>query len=51
MANVPAPDLEHFVRLLEIYTLEEILELNDLPEEEALELLVSYGAVDLDRIP
>lgn len=46
-----APDLEHVRRLLEIYSLEEILEFNDLPEEEALELLVTYGAVSLDNIP
>lgn len=51
MASNPAPEMEHIRRLLEIYTLEEILEFNNLEDEEALELLIVYGAVHLDNIP
>jgi hypothetical protein len=45
------PDLEFIRRLLEIYSLSEILEFAELEEDEALELLVQYGAVDFDSIP
>lgn len=45
------PDIEFIRRLLEIYSLEEILEFADLPEDEALELLVQYGAIDFDNVP
>lgn len=43
--------LEHIRRLLEIYTIDELLELDDLPQEEALELLVQYGALSFDNLP
>lgn len=35
---------------LELYTIEEILELNDLTTEECLEFLVDEGFVSLPRI-
>lgn len=40
---------EQISRLLEDYTLEEILEADDLPVEEALEYLVEYGALTLRK--
>lgn len=36
--------------MLETYSLEEILELNDLTPEEALEYLVTQGFVELPEI-
>lgn len=36
--------------MLETYSLEEILELNDLTPEEALEYLVTQGLVELPEI-
>lgn len=36
--------------LLEAYTLSEILELNDLTDEEALEYLVRHGLVHIPEI-
>lgn len=36
--------------VLEAYTLSEILELNDLTEEDALEYLVAHGIVKLPEI-
>lgn len=44
-------NLEFIKRLLEIYTVEELLEFDDLPNEEALELLVQYGALSFDNVP
>jgi hypothetical protein len=44
-------DLEFIKRLLEIYTVEELLEFDDLPPEEALEYLVQYGALSFDNVP
>jgi hypothetical protein len=43
--------LEFIRRLLELYTIEELLEFDDLPIEEALELLVQYGALGFDNVP
>jgi hypothetical protein len=43
--------LEFIKRLLEIYSMEELLEFDDLPPEEALELLVQYGALSFDNVP
>ena len=43
--------LEFINRLLEIYTMEELLEFDDLPPEEALEYLVQYGALSFDNVP
>lgn len=43
--------LEFINRLLEIYTMEELLEMDDLPEDEALYLLVQYGALSFDNVP
>lgn len=40
---------EQISRLLEDFTIEEILEADDLPVEEALEYLVEYGALTLRR--
>jgi hypothetical protein len=37
-------------RILEIYTLEELLELNDKTEEDCLEFLVEEGYISLPRI-
>ena len=37
-------------RALEIYTLEEILELNDLSVEEALSILISEGYISLPEV-
>ncbi len=45
------PDLEFIRRLLEIYTINELLDFAELPEDEALELLVQYGALDFDNVP
>lgn len=36
--------------ILETYTLEEILELNDITEEEALDYLVTQGFLNLPEI-
>ena len=44
-------DLEFINRLLEIYTMAELLEMDDLPEDEALYLLVQYGALSFDDLP
>lgn len=40
-----------FDKYLETYTLEEILELNDLTETEALGLLIEAGAIQLPLKP
>jgi hypothetical protein len=45
------PDIDFIRRLLELYTIEEILEFDDLPPEEAVELLIQYGALSFDNIP
>lgn len=45
------PDEEFIRRLLEIYTMEELLEFDDLDQVEALELLVQYGALSFDNVP
>lgn len=43
---------EEFIsRLLEIYSIEELFEFDDLPPEEALRLLVQYGALTFDNVP
>lgn len=39
-----------YATLLEVYTLEEILELNDKTEEDCLEFLVEEKFVDLPKI-
>jgi hypothetical protein len=39
--------LPNYATLLETYSLEEILEYNDMSEEEALELLVTQGFLKL----
>lgn len=39
-----------FYQLLKDYSMEEILEICDLDPVEALELLVTYGALDLTNI-
>lgn len=44
-------EIEFIKRLLEIYSVEELLEFADLPPEEALELLVQYGALNFDNVP
>lgn len=49
--NYDTPDEEFIRRLLEIYTIEELLEFDDLPVEEALGLLVQYGALSFDNVP
>ncbi len=36
--------------LLKDYSMEEILELNDMEAIDGLELLITYGALDLDEI-
>lgn len=41
-------DVEH---ILQTYTLEDILELNDLTEEDLLEYLFDTGFVSLDPLP
>lgn len=51
MVKSSTPDLEFIERLLEIYTMEELLEFDDLPVAEALEYLVQYGALSFDRVP
>ena len=40
----------NYATLLETYSLEEILELNDLTAEECLEFLVDEGYIDLPEI-
>jgi hypothetical protein len=50
-SEVNLPREEFLQRMLEIYTLEELLEINELEPWEALELLVNYGAVSFDNIP
>jgi hypothetical protein len=45
------PDREFILRLLEVYTLDELLEFDDLEASEALELLVQYGALCFDNVP
>lgn len=40
--------LEIAIRLLETYTLEEILELNNIEPERALETLIEAGLIDID---
>ena len=40
----------NYAAVLETYTLEEILELNDVTEEEALEYLVTQGFLELPEI-
>lgn len=42
-------NLEFYKNILEYNTLEEVLELNDIPEEEALEMLVMYFNLDLEQ--
>ena len=49
--QLDTPDVEFIQRLLEIYSIEELLEFDDLPVEEALELLVQYGALSFDNVP
>lgn len=44
-------DTEFINRLLELYTVEELLEFSDLEPAEALALLVRYGAIDFDDVP
>jgi hypothetical protein len=44
-------NIEFIKRLLEIYSVEELLEFDDLPPEEALEYLVQYGALSFDNVP
>lgn len=44
-------DLEFIQRLLEIYSMEELLLMDDLPEDEALYLLQQYGALSFDNVP
>jgi hypothetical protein len=44
-------NLEFIQRLLEIYSMEELLEFDDLPVDEALEYLVQYGALSFDNVP
>jgi len=43
-------DYNIYERVLQTYSLTEILEYNDLPEEEILELLVEYGIIKLPKI-
>lgn len=45
------PDDEFILRLLEIYSIEELLEFDDLEPYEALGLLVQYGAISFDKVP
>lgn len=40
----------NYARVLEVYTLEDILELNDKTPEDCLEFLVEEGWIDLPRI-
>ena len=40
----------NYATLLEVYTLEEILEMNDKTEEECLEFLDEEGFVELPKI-
>ena len=44
-------ELEFIQRLLEIYSMEELLLMDDLPEDEALYLLQQYGAISFDNVP
>lgn len=45
------PDIEKTVRLLlETYSLEEILEMNDLTEEDLVEELLYYNVIKLPEI-
>lgn len=39
-----------YAAILEVYTLEELIELNDLTEEDALDYLVTQGFLKLPRI-
>ena len=49
--NLDTPNLEFIRRLLEIYSIEELLEFDNLPVEEAIEYLVQYGALSFDNVP
>jgi len=40
----------NYAAVLETYSLEEILELNDVTEEETLDYLVTHGFLDLPEI-
>lgn len=40
----------NYVAILDAYSLEEILELNDITNEEALDYLVTQGFIELPRI-
>lgn len=51
MANDNHYNFEFYERLLEIYTLSDILEICDLTESEAIHLLSNMGAIDLDKVP
>jgi len=42
--------LTDYAAVLEVYTLSDILELNDITEEEALEHLVEQGFLSLPKI-
>ncbi len=44
-------NVEFVNRLLELYTVEELLEFSDLEPAEALALLERYGAIDFDDVP
>lgn len=44
------PRLMSYSTVLEAYTLTEILELNDLSEEDALEFMVEEGFISLPKI-
>ena len=44
-------ELEFIQRLLEIYSMEELLLMDDLPEDEALYLLQQYGVLSFDNVP
>jgi len=40
----------NYAAILDVYSLEEILELNDTTPEEALEFLLSHGYIELPEV-
>lgn len=42
--------MDELLKLMEVYTLEEILEASDTPIEEALEVLLEAGMINLEGI-
>lgn len=49
-ADWTVPSLTHFATILDAYSLEDILELNDRTTEEVLEFLVGEGYIKLPDI-